>query len=460
MAKTIKIIEGETLSTIATREGVSIDEIISANPDSPSVKSKDLIIAGGDINIPDVISADTVIEDVPGLGTLERTTKPTFEPTPDVTEDVTPATDDTAPATDEEGEVVDIPSFGPPEPTDQRGTLSKQFEDINTQIDKISKDILASKAPTPEETQLLKELQAKKEQLRTFDLSTLKTAEDIAGQRISTTFIAGQQAQERRTRALERLGFAQEAQSLVEQIGLTQSERQALGAGATAELALAGKKLDLALGLQTELDKLDAQEKDEARAFILDVIDFADGKTFEELDLNTQVRLTEAIANSPLTADMVKTALENSAKGADRILTVAEARSLGVEFGTKVSEAFGITPEGEDVNNPGGYSDQELRRLRQGGVNPLNVAESDEFLSKTRGQTANLQDSGLDASPLPIQTYYLNTPSAFQDQYNREVASGERQPSETLDDISTAYQEWFDANKSKSTRDWGAILNP
>lgn len=341
---------------------------------------------GGEfIGFEDQPAGDVVTEDIPGLGTLERIKKDSLGPT---APEVTPTADtdvpvEDIPATDEDEEVIEIPTFGTPEVTDQRGTLSKQFDDINTQIDKISKDILASKTPSEEEKTLLKDLQTKREQLRSFDLSTLKTFEDISGQRISTGFIAGQQNKERRTRALERLGLAQEAQSLVEQLGLSQAERQALGDVANAQLDLAGKKLDLALGLQAELDKLDKKEKDEARAFILDVIDLADGKTFEELDLNTQVRLTEAIANSPLTADMVKTALENSAKGADRILTVAEAKSLGMPFGTKISEAFGITPKATDAvdpENPGGYSTQESRRLRDANIDPFNIAEADSFL--------------------------------------------------------------------------------
>lgn len=474
MPRQIKINPGDTLSAIAEREGSSVQEIFDINQKNPSVRTKDLIIAGGTINIPTALDTtpEAITEDIPGLGTLKRIKKEPLEASPDVgvpiTEDViTPGADEIPTGevpTDEAGVPIDIPTFGPREekpPVD----ITQSFQDVSDRIDQISKDILASKTPTPEEKQLLKDLQEKKASLRTFDLETLQRVESFVGtgRGRTTAFVGKQQAKERRVRALERLGLAQEAQSLTELLGLEETERRALGDIATTQLSLAGKKLDLALGLKSEFDKLNEKEQDDARAFILDVIDFSQGKTFEELDPGVQQQIINSVADSPLTLSMVKTALESGAKEEDRILSVAEAKSLGVPFGTKMSEAFGKVPldKDRDALNPGGYNDAELRKLRGSGIDALNITEADEFLygGATRSDRQDLKDSGIETSDEPVQTYFLNTPSAFREQYNREVSAGSRKPSETLEDISSSYQKWYDEKKSSSTRDWGSLLD-
>jgi hypothetical protein len=53
MAITKKIASGDTLSKIATQFGTTVDAIMALNKNNPSVKSKDLIIAGGSLNLPD-----------------------------------------------------------------------------------------------------------------------------------------------------------------------------------------------------------------------------------------------------------------------------------------------------------------------------------------------------------------------------------------------------------------------
>lgn len=51
------IVKGDTLSKIAAAQGTSVAEIMTANKGNPSVKSADLIIAGGTLNLPERVSA-------------------------------------------------------------------------------------------------------------------------------------------------------------------------------------------------------------------------------------------------------------------------------------------------------------------------------------------------------------------------------------------------------------------
>src|SRR3990167_274412 len=51
---TLNIKSGDTLSKIAADNGTTVDAILSANQGNPSVKSANLIIAGGSLNLPGV----------------------------------------------------------------------------------------------------------------------------------------------------------------------------------------------------------------------------------------------------------------------------------------------------------------------------------------------------------------------------------------------------------------------
>ncbi len=48
----ISIKKGDTLGALATQHGTTVAELMSANKDNPSVKSSELIIAGGTLNLP------------------------------------------------------------------------------------------------------------------------------------------------------------------------------------------------------------------------------------------------------------------------------------------------------------------------------------------------------------------------------------------------------------------------
>jgi hypothetical protein len=53
----IIINQGDNLSSLASQYGTTVDALMASNKDNPAVKSKDLIIAGGNLNIPDQVGS-------------------------------------------------------------------------------------------------------------------------------------------------------------------------------------------------------------------------------------------------------------------------------------------------------------------------------------------------------------------------------------------------------------------
>lgn len=236
---------------------------------------------------------------------------------------------------------ADVPKYGSTQ--ESKSAIQKAYDELSTQLDGITQQIISSKNPSEEEKQLAQDLAAKKAALASFDTESMKKIENYSGQGRGQTqqFVALNQEKERRTAALERLGISQDVANLVDLLGISKDERAAQGDIAMAQYDLATKRLDMSLGIQKEMERLDDKEKDNARSYLLDVINFAQGKTFDKLDTNTQAQIIGAVANSPITLDMVKNALKN---GADELngtgpkapkipinkLTISEADSLGL----------------------------------------------------------------------------------------------------------------------------------
>jgi hypothetical protein len=72
---TYSIKQGDSLSKIATANQTTVDALLTANKDNPSVKTKDLIIAGGSLNLPEAPKTETEVE------TPETPTNPAVPPT-------------------------------------------------------------------------------------------------------------------------------------------------------------------------------------------------------------------------------------------------------------------------------------------------------------------------------------------------------------------------------------------
>lgn len=487
MAQQYEVKQGDTLNAIAKQFGYTdhtqagISGYSSGNPD---------LIKPGEIL---TINGGPKVTEVPGVGTLTVKPKGIQTTTPTVPQDqnmdglyartgVTPPAGTPAPQPQPNGYqapgVAGLPSY--PTGYDAKTSVDsilKSYEDTKTQITNLETKIADSSIASDEENRLKKLLNEKRAQLDTFDLNTLQATESLHGQGRGKTIanIALSEGKVSRVRALERLGLAQEADTLTNQLALTKEERLAQGDLAKTEYGLATKKLDIALGIQNTIKGLADDEKDNARQYLLDVVSFSKGKTYSELDSDTQQAITSAVANSPLTLGMVKAALEKGAEGEKGELR--SVSGVGVvrvmpdgSYSVVVPENPGSNPT-SDPNAPSfeeyitqqGYGLQSLvpdfvEKLRA-EYNTKYGGENVTLGKLTATNKTDLSQAGLTSAPTPVQSYFLNTPAAFRDDFQRKTASGE-QPSQTLEGMIDAYTKWLaEKNKSNSSRDWNAIIN-
>ena len=57
MPSSLQIKQGDTLGAIAAAHGTTVDALLAANKGNTAVKSANLIMAGGNINLPDAVGA-------------------------------------------------------------------------------------------------------------------------------------------------------------------------------------------------------------------------------------------------------------------------------------------------------------------------------------------------------------------------------------------------------------------
>ena len=478
---------GDTLSGIAAANKTDVATLAKIN----NISDPNKIQAGASLRL----SAGPTTSEVPGIGTLTITPKGiSTAPVKDTSgvgdnaaglyarTGVTPPELPGAPSAPTVAAAIPgLPTY--PSGVDTAGSvagITKAYKDTLEAITALESRISGAAAASPEEQALQQKLAEKRAQLGTFDVASLQTSEDLTGQGrgISTSTIARQDQKIARTRALERLGLAQEADTLTTQLGLAQEARKGQGDIATSLYNLATKKLDISLGLETKINTLNEKEKNNARQYLLDVVNFSDGKTYDQLDDATRTAITSAVANSPITLDMVKTALTSSAEKA-----AASARGdlrsvagVGVvminpdgTYKVVVPESPSPTPTPKDVPTFEEYL--AAQNLPIPSLVPATVARvraeydsrygtPDVNLGKlTATNKAELSQAGLSTAPTAVQSYYLNTPATFRDQYNRDVAAGKVQGSGTLDAMVKAYTAWYDTTKKKSgSRDWSALI--
>lgn len=273
----------------------------------------------------------TTTKDIPGIGTMVVTPKTTLantgtpvQPAVPLTADsgtyartgVTPPDSVTGSPTPTVPTVPGLPAY----PTDSPNTtpITDAYNTLMTSISSIEDKIKSNATPSAQETELAQELADKKAKLAQFDTSLETRVNNLYGQGRGATLgnLGLQETTERRSSALERLGLAQEADTITTQLGLAQDARKSQGDEATTEYNLASKKLDLVLGVQKEIADMSEKQQNKARQYLLDVVSFAGSKTYDQLDDKTQNAITHAVANSPITLDMVKTALQNASEKA------------------------------------------------------------------------------------------------------------------------------------------------
>lgn len=481
---------GDTLNKIASANGFSDYKSAGANISGYDAANPDAIRPGQVLTIGGAGGPTT--KEVPGIGTLTITPKSIPTAGPKAPEDLTgayaragltpPATP--GPAGTANGyvapAVAGLPGY--PSGVDTAGSvasITKSYNDTLASITALETKLASAAAASPEEQQLSQQLATKKEQLKSFDLGTLQGSEDLNGQGrgITTSNVNLQDQKMQRTRALERLGLAQEADTLTTQLGLAQDARKAQGDIATTEYNLATKKLDIALGVADKIHAMNQTEQNNARQYLLDTVNFADGKAYSQLDAETQAAITHAVANSPITLDMVKTALQSGADKA-KAAKAGDLRSVPGVGVVQIDPATGhykvVVPENPTpAPTPTAptfekyLADQKIPfpALTQQKVAAVRAEYDAKYgnvnvnLGKlTPTNKATLSQAGLTSAPSAVQSYFLNSPPAFQDQYQRDIASGKIKGSATLDVVVKNYTDWYNAQKKTGT-DWASILN-
>lgn len=239
----------------------------------------------------------------------------------------TPLPTSTTPSRTLPAPVFGLPSYPTAAPAAAPSPISQSYSALLSSIDAIQGKILSATTPSDEEQRLAKELATKKDELSKFDIGSIQATEDLYGTGRGRTLgtIGLENTQVQRSRALERFGLAQEADTITNQLGMAQSDRQQRGALAQTEYELATKKLDIAMNVESHMEKVHQDEQNNARQYLLDVVGFVQGKTFEQLDPQTQAAITNAVADSPITLGMVKTALASAAAS-------AQAQAQGRQF--------------------------------------------------------------------------------------------------------------------------------
>lgn len=357
--------------------------------------------------------------------------------------------------------------------------IKKAYQDMLDQVSGLEASIASAATSSPEEKRLKDALAAKKAELASFDIGTLSASEALTGQGRGATIanVGLQDTKLKRVRALERLGLATEADTLTTQLGLAQDARKQQGEYAQTQYNIATKKLDIALGIEDKISKIAEGEKDNARQFLLDTVNFSEGKTYDQLDKDTQAAITSAVANSPITLDMVKTALKS---GSEKAAAQArgELRSVAGVGVVQIDPATGkykvVVPENPTASTPTNAPTFEQYLGQQNIPFPMLTDVTinkvrDEYNAKygnasvslgklTSGNKTDLAQAGLSTAPAPVQSYFLNTPAEFQDSYRRDVASGAQKGAPSLDVLIQRYTTWYNANKKGGTRDWAALL--
>lgn len=188
-----------------------------------------------------------------------------------------------------------------------RDALQKAFETYQTQSqgleDQITSSLLPSKAESEAESALLEKTKAYRQGLA-----------NIENKPIAMEFITGQSAALQKQADLDLLASSEALQALT-------NKRKGVLESLTTQLGFKKQNFEDILGISKEFRSISKEEKDSARQDMQDIVSFAQGKTFDQLDPQTQSKLTDIAANSGLTLDIIKQGLSNAKVAFDEART-------------------------------------------------------------------------------------------------------------------------------------------
>lgn len=496
----------DTVDKIAAATGNSVAAIKAANPGLTDINK---IQAGASLNLPGAPATPAPTKTDIGIGTLTTIPKNPIAPvtpsnsteapdlsgayartgiTPPAAAPAVAAPAATKPAGYTPPAATGVPTYpttsAPADATDTTGAASgttTAYQQALDDLDAVEKQMEAADVPSDQETSLQQQLDAAKAKVAQFDVGTLNAEQGLEGQGRGATLgtINTRTTVLDRTRALQRLGLSTDADTLATQLSTATDARTAQGKLASDEYSVASKKLDIALNVQQEMDKVSQDQKDDARQYLLDVVNFSAGKTYDQLDPTTQEAITGAVANSPITLDMVKTALQSAADKAQAAdqgrlysvdgLGVVEINKDGSGYKVVVPENPGTGSSGPTPSFADYVQAQNipLPELTQDKLASLQTEYDGTYgagatavnLGKLSSTDKNsLSQAGLGSAPSGVQSYFLNTPPAFQQSFSRDKASGKVPAVPTLDDVNNAYTTWYNEQQNNNV-DWAKLLD-
>lgn len=176
--------------------------------------------------------------------------------------------------------------------------LTNLYNSYNTNYNNLSSAYTSALTPSAEETAL------------TNDINNLNASErqgllNIENKPIAMEFITGQQAQIQKQAAIDRLAKSESLQALT---GQRLGRLDAL----KAQLGFEDNRFEKLLGLQKEFQNISKNQRDEARTTLGDIINYSQGKSFDELDPDSQQQIINSTANSPLSLGIVKQAMDRA----------------------------------------------------------------------------------------------------------------------------------------------------
>lgn len=369
---------GDTLNSIAAAHGYP--DYTAANIQGYG-SNPDLITPGMVLTV----GGTPKTQEIPGIGTMTITPKaiPTASPSTSTPEDLSgayaraglPAPVAPPPAGTANGytapAVAGLPTFPSGVNTsDYVSQIKQQYADTLNTINELQDKIASSSSPSADEQALQQKLDAAKATLANFDVETLQAEQNLSGQGRGATLgtINTEQTILDRTRALQRLGLSTDADTIATQLSTATANRNAENSNDTAEYNMAKDKLDLVLNIGDKLNSLSQQDQTNARQYLLDVVNFAGGKTYDQLDPDTQEAITSAVAESPITLGLVKTALSSAAQKAQQTAsgTLREVPGTGL---------VSIKPDGsydvivpENTGNGGFTTTQQNKGAANAGI--------------------------------------------------------------------------------------------
>lgn len=129
------------------------------------------------------------------------------------------------------------------------------------------------------------------------------------------------------------LSILAKSENLENLTGVRKSKLDAI----TTALGFEDKRYERLLGLDEKFRKMDKEEREQARTDINDILTFAEGKSYEELDPESQLRIQQAVALTPFTLGQIQQAMNRMKVAYDEERT---KNSLAIEQGR-----LGLTTE-------------------------------------------------------------------------------------------------------------------